>query len=752
MLNFKIQIANGLLIDINEPIGFNNVDFNLERSKTLHSISSNFAGNSIEFELNNKVHYNVFNNILTEYETEGFLTEVKLFIYWNSSEIFKGNFDFSTMETDEVNYLKVQVINKDKLYLLDKNKSIAVDLLSDKDLDENTVLPAQTNNIGLPPTQLFQESIWEDTNVRDYFLYTSVFNNAQTQTKDEINNSLNWLETSAGRNEGAMRQFHLILAKDNLTDVNIKIEYTAGTRLNYSSGASYAKLWLFYGEERPDLNSGAWFTQINKVELRAYYFLGGAPIDISGTTTYNIPNVPRGSGIWLFWETEIANLGDFVLFENKGSKVTVDAKTKNFYALSNGFFYEDVVKNAVKKLANINNVQFNVNYYDWTFVLNGNLIRGLNDKPFNIKWQDIAKQLNERNLGAYYNESTDTLVIDHRNNILGTNLIGSYGDLAKKDYYFVTEDADFIVNSFNYKYSKYQSQKENVIDGNSGTVHGETEWYIANKGFEGSIQVDLPFVRDSFMIEDIRQKALAYQESTSTNEDDTIVLVESVTNGTGIRVSVDEIMILQGSYDAENNIQSFINDGSFNWNVIGLRDNIGIEINGDYYFIESATGTLLRLTRGAGVTAVYNGFATVTITYTIQTNYLGKMTNDLYNQDFSCRQNIQYWRNTLDVANYYAKKDIINTVYKENKEAVINGLKEDHPIDYLNALHLPRFIDTKILISVNDYFYLQNNKIGYINIYNSKDEQISIYITELKAVFTNGCEQMEATVKGWLKP
>ena len=81
MLNFKIQIANGLLIDINEPIGFNNVDFNLERSKTLHSISSNFAGNSIEFELNNKVHYNVFNNILTEYETEGFLTDTKPAVY-----------------------------------------------------------------------------------------------------------------------------------------------------------------------------------------------------------------------------------------------------------------------------------------------------------------------------------------------------------------------------------------------------------------------------------------------------------------------------------------------------------------------------------------------------------------------------------------------------------------------------------------------------------------------------------------------
>ena len=127
----------------------------------------------------------------------------------------------------------------------------------------------------------------------------------------------------------------------------------------------------------------------------------------------------------------------------------------------------------LKKASNINNVVWNINYYNNTYAFNGNLLRNITDKGFEIKWQDIAKQLDERNLGAYYNETTDTLVIDHRNNILGNNLIGSYGDLAKKDFYFVTEDENFIVNKFSYKYSLNFKHKKKITS--TETTHRFTE-------------------------------------------------------------------------------------------------------------------------------------------------------------------------------------------------------------------------------------------------------------------------------------
>lgn len=258
-------------MEINEPIGFDKVDFNLTRSETLHSISSNFAGNSIEFEFNKDVHVNVFDAILQEYEVNGFLGNVMLFITYNSNELFKGSFDFSTAQTDMLNYLKCQIVNKDKLYLLDKNKGVAVDLLSDKDLDQNTVTPAPISTLSLPPVELFKESIWEDTEVRDYFVYLDGinFNNAQNTTKYEINDSPTWMSFSEPQPGNGGRNFQLVSAKENLKDINIAIEYESGTYFQMlgSGGGAQMQLWLYYGEERPDLNNGDWESQVNKINL-----------------------------------------------------------------------------------------------------------------------------------------------------------------------------------------------------------------------------------------------------------------------------------------------------------------------------------------------------------------------------------------------------------------------------------------------------------------------------------------------------
>lgn len=746
MLEFNIQIAGGSLVKINEPIGFDKVDFNLTRSETLHSISSNFAGNSIEFEFNKDVHINVFDAIIQEYNVNGFLGNVKIFISYNGNELFKGSFDFSTTQTDMLNYLKCQIVNKDKLYLLDKNKGVAVDLLSDKDLEQNTVASAPISTVSLPPVELFRESIWEDDRVNGFLIdLEHGFNNAQTTTKFEINDSPTWMSHSEPLAGNSIRPFQLISAKENLTNIHIKIEYDSNTYFRgIAPVTSSVRLLLFYGAERPDLNATQWESQVNKVTLHQIDVPDTARVDLPTITEYTLPSIARGSGIWIAWIAKNRS----VIFNNSLSKITINGTSTNFYSLTNSIKYQELVKNAVKKVANINNVVWNVNYYNNTYAFNGNLLRNITDKGFEIKWQDIAKQLNERNLGAYYNENTDTLVIDHRSNILGNNLIGSYGDLAKKDFYFVTEDENFIVNKFSYKYSKFQAQKENNVNGNNASVHGESEWYINNKTFEGSIDVDLPFVRDSFMIEDIRQKALEYKEDTATNEDSTVILVEARENIPPLVVT--ETISVNASWD--DPFQTFQNDGSFSWLRLGIDTLKAVYVNGVQYYVSmTITDNKLGLSALGFTPPPLNGLQTIEITYTVLADRVAILSNGLLNQSFSVRQNIEYWRETLNVANYYNQLPITNTIYKENKNASINGLVESSDIVPINALHTPRVIDSKVLISVDDYFYLQNNKIGYINIFNQNNQQISIYLTELKALFLNGCNQMEATLKGWLK-
>src|SRR5690606_8687306 len=184
---------------------------------------------------------------------------------------------------------------------------------------------------------------------------------------------------------------------------------------------------------------------------------------------------------------------------------------------------------------------------------------------------------------------------------------------------------------------------------------------------------------------------------------------------------------------------------------MGLYVNKIVLINDETYQIISISPNQIILNPMLTNQQELNGNQTIKLEYTLSSDRLAVLSNGLMNQDFSVRQNIQYWKPTLNVANYYNQLPITNTIYKENKEASIKGLIESSDIVPANGLHTPRIIDSKVMISVDDYFYLKNNKIGYINIFNQNNDHISIYLTELKAVFLNGCNQMEATLKGWVK-
>lgn len=754
MLKFKIQINNGVLVDINTPIDFEKTDFNLTRSKDYHSVTSSFAGNKASFVFQKDVHNNIFDDLINEYETKGFNADVKMFIYWNNTLVFDGIFDFIESETDLVNTIKCQVVKKDKLFYLDKNKSVDVDVFSTKDLNDVTTDAVNTQGLRLSSVSLFRHSRWED-NVNTYVMndsFNTAFNNIRTQKTDEIPNSLNWLEIANNFNDTHGITHKLIEAKENLSNINVSVFYSADSTIRALNIAKNAKLYLAWGHAKY-VNTDDWFNNVNKILIKNFDLVPNVetPIDINFTTTINSIEVGDDSGIWLFWEVEgrsVSTTDGTVFMQNKNSYIDITAETKTYPSYLDSVKYEDLIKNIVKKTADINNVRFNVNWYNGTYVFNSNLLRRLTNKSMVTKWDDVKKQLNERNLGCYYEESTDTLVFDHRSSILGYNKIQNVGDLAKLGEFNVSEDDSYVINQFGYKYNKYQALKENAIEGNNATIHGESEWFVNNKGYEGKIQVDLPYFRDNFMIEDLRRQSLIYKEDTSTSDSDDIMLIE--TNPiTSLTILSENFYVNCSFADGQ---QTFINDGSFSWRRV-LGDNIEISVNNStfLYYIISISDTTLILGKASSITQELNGLLNINIRWRFLAGVISKVTNGLLNADFSIRQNIEYWKQTLQATNFYNSIPIRNSLYKENKTEVINGLTEVADIITAGGMNTPRYIENKVVISVADYFNLSNNKIGYISIYNSRSEQVNIYLDELNATFIDGCERMEAALKGWLK-
>lgn len=752
MLEFKIQINNGVLVTINTPIDFEKTDFNLTRSKDLHSITSSFAGNKASFVFQKDIHNNVFEDIINEYENKGFNADVKLFIYWNGNLVFDGIFDFLEAETDMVNEIKCQVVKKDKLFYLEKNKSVDIDLFSSKNLDNNYSEPINTVGLRMDSIKLLKNSRWEDTEEQTYIIAGSIgissFNNIRKQVTYEINDSLNWLSTYELWLDERGINHQVISAKENLNNINVNIKYDNGSFLSSTENGLKTELYICYGREKTNEDNRDWFNNLTRIKIKEFTVNLGETVLINIDYNINIPNLQRGSGIWVYWYSEATTFGNSLYLNNKNSVIDITAETTTYPSYLNSVKYSDLIRNLVKKTTNINNIRFNIDWYNNTYAFNANLLRRLFSSEMNVKWEDVKKQLNERNLGCYYEESTDTLVFDHRSSILGYNKIQDVGDLAKQGEYNVSEDSQYVINQFGFKYNKYQALKENAIEGNNATIHGASEWFVNNKGYEGKINVELPFIRDSFMIEDLRRQSLIYREDTSTSDSDDIILIET-TPITSLTTISEDFYVSSSFADGQ---QTFINDGSFSFRrVIGDNTSISINNSSFNYYIISITDTTLILGKADSITQEINGIQNVNIRWRFTGGVRSKLTNGLINTDFSVRQNIEYWKQTLQATNYYNRIPITNTMYKENKTEVINGLLEVADIITIGGLTTPRYIENKVVISVNDYFNLSTNKIGYITIYNSKSEQVNIYLDELNASFIDGCERMEATFKGWLK-
>lgn len=742
MLEFRITIGSPsrvILEPINEPIGFDKTDFNLKRDKDYFSVTNQFAGNKHDFRFTSHQHESIINELFKEYETKGFNGFASLVITKDETLLFVGTLDFSTCVTDMVNYFDCQVIVKDKLSVLDDNKSVKVDLLGSKDLQGNNAPILPLESIYVDSLEIRSVSRWEHEGVKTYPL-NGTANTTRVSKKYDIKNSLSWLSNNVGGSSpNAKRRFKLIDAKENLKNVNVKINYGDNTLLNFTEIQSKVEMFIAYGVDYEGLSDVDWFNGLT--EVLVWSSNGIDPVK-PNNVNYTIPIVPRNHGVWVYMVTSIAD------FTDDNSSIEISAITQDFSSIVSTSKYQDLIANTIRKASGINNIEFiGLEEYDLNYVFNGNLLRNITNKPFYSTWNEIKEQLKERCIGVGYNATTDTMTLAHRDYFYTDKEIIAIGDYQKFDFYEDKPDPDFIINSFKYEYKKYQSQKENEVIGNSGSVHGESEWYLKNRNVSGDLSVSLPFVRDSFMIEDIRRKSIEYNENTSTNEDDTIIILE--TQATQGQINITESVFLQASFS--DGLQTFKNDLTFSWINIGIVQSEQVFVDGWGYVVSSVDHNIIILQPNLVNTPQLNSTKVYEFTYYILKDYKSKMESGLFNQAFSIRQNIQYWRGYLDSCNYYSGSNIDNTFYKENRNSVYNGLREDSSISTIRAKHYPRLISGKLRITTTEFDVIKSDTRGFIRVLDSNNNPVRLYIDDLDAVFLDGCDLMEANITGKLR-
>lgn len=745
-LNFKIKIGvEGSLISIEEPFGFDGVDITIEKDKENHGRNVSYGGESNEYTLNDNQHHNVFGLVLNEWFTNGINSFVEFHIMDATTNIYVSNIDFTTFKTDGLTYLNFGTVKKTKFMLLEKNKNINTDLNVYRNLFKQ---------IYIPPVPVLSASSWITT---EPFSYSTTLSSGQNRyfccynkvLKSDIANTLSFSKDNRIVNNGYKSKDNqrLIFATDNLENVVVKLKSNNSkitTSMTTSSGTYQVMIYAVVGSST--ISESAWGA------LPRHYMYNQSQTE-SGTMTHNfgdysvnVGHVNRGDSIWLV--THTITLGSTIFrydFQDNGMQVDIEAERVSYGSVTEGIEFKDVFKQVAKDISGIQNVEFNTTNFVKDFVFNGTMLRLIDNKKANFNYNFVKKALAERCLGIDYFENTDSLVIKNFEEFFKEEKIAEFDNIANSNFEY-SYNPDFVINEFNYKYKNFQAQKENSFIGNAGTVHGESQWHIDNQFVEGSYGVDLPMSRCTFLIEEQRAKALSMKENTSSSDDTNYFMIQS--KDTPSRYLVVDLFTCQANFDDATNAQTLNNDGLISFLKAGITASINqINVDGYYYLVEDVTDTSLLLLP-INHTHKINGVFLLRFEYTITTQFIAEVKQNLLNTNKSIRQNIYYHYLYLRVAGMYSKSDIVNTEYKENYNAVINNTKEDESIDIQQSLFSPFNVDCVVKGSVKDMVSIMNNRNGFIRVFNHKRERVDLFINRIDMSITNNCNEVTFSING----
>lgn len=756
---------------IDEPFGTSDINFSLNQKPNGIGRDVSFSGGEIQFEFTHLRNHEL-KQLLYYHRKFGFESVVVLTIEIDENNKYTCDLDFATAETDDLEYFKCKGIEDGKLQIIKARKSVKVDVLSDLDIDGNYIGGLVPENMLLLAKPVIQSSEWK----QGYpFLKTwngygqdAIFISASNQIiKSDIENTLSPftsfvelppLYTSAKQVE-ALNYLTLIEAQNNLTDAKVNINGLnlsitgTGFSTRNSLYLAYSKTWLS-GEitviKLEDVTGALniidkdYFVEIPKLERGTKF-----TIYVSVFQPYSLPaSTPVSS-------TTIS----MTLSEN----ITISTESVAYNSVSKSLRLIDVMKQIIKSTSglSINAPRFEEfgQFYDNRLV-NGNLLRNITNKPFYVSLEDIEKSISEMN--GDYEIGSDGKVFFGIEQDFYTPIESGFFNNTQFSEMNKTFNPKFMINEFGFRYSNYQSQKENEEPNSSDTIHGESRFVFFNKSVENKKEVEVDWTRDAFLIEATRRKAIIISENTASQDDDTIFCIDSI--NTTFDNEFIEVTEMQHTYNSSNFRLSLRNDGSINFESLGIQVGslfyiMASDLNAGTYTVFSVNQNTLELNRLLGITtSAGDGTRLTKYKYTLSQDYVPftNYTNqgftetenlnaeDSYsNRRYSIKSNIyNYWQSYLSTANLYWKnKPIKNTWYKNNGDytAKYNGIKLTEKSDLvpINPILTPMLYNEIIFANVEftDFITLQNairSQRGFIRTIDNNQQVIKIYPIDIE--------------------
>lgn len=761
---------------IDEPINFADADFQLNRKENGMGLDASISGGELKFKFTiYREHY--LEEILYWFHKDGFEADVKFGFSIPTGEIFSGEIDFYTADTNDFNYFDCSVILDAEKLIFKRRAEVKVDLFSNKTIDGEFIEPLQPIPMLLQSKPVEQISEWSSNALFSDRLFASgtstdstvfyAFNPCANIISSGIEDTFTFFELIERFPQGGSPEspsFAIVLAQSSLRNVkvdvtNLNLDFTTDVD---GGGDGYVelRLELRWGTDYPTANKAILLSAV-KNEHDAYSF--------NGDLTHTIDFVNKGDNIWLNFTAKVRQSADiginpiFECFLNVNSMNTkLTSESLSYNSIPYTFRLVDVMKYVIKSISGLdaNLPRYNVDgeFYD-TVLTNGKLLGGNTNDPFYVSWDDIEKSIKgEHNADSELEIDGRIFAGIEKDFFTGEEC----GFFDNTQFSGLTKKANpiYSLNELKLKYAKYQSLKENTEPNSGSTIHGETIFTFANKKVENSKESSIEWVRDAILLDVQQRLSTKISDDTATQDDDTIFAIDTIENNSDITFT--ESAKLNHTFIAPN--LSLKSNGEINFLVLGIKENTAFQIqspdlNAGNYNVISVGASELVLNRISGniPSSSTNGIRNTKFTYEIKkesiplinrTNegfgfVLNLSTPDKYsNLRYSVQRNIRnYWNSFLAAVNlYHSDKELKNTYYKNNGkcETEYNGLHITEKEDWIptEPIMTPIMYEQVIFANVDfsDYLLLQSQlrtRRGFIRTIDNNKRVLKLYPTKM---------------------
>lgn len=750
-------------IQINEPVGYSEVDFNLDQRENKMGRDVSFSGSKLNFKFTIYRHGKEFDKILYYAHRHGFEADVKLIIALSDGTEFKGELDFLSAESNDYNYFDCPVIVESETQIFRRRNETKVDLFSNIDINGEIISPVIPVNMLLKAKPSLQISKWEISDPYNGFATfgTNYFNLTQSIVQSDILNTLVPFSNSS-RNRSDMM---ILDVQSNLKDVVLDLK---NVDVFATSPEADKKITIAYIITSEEVNNSTPYIVITEKEV----FSGS--VAINGDFKVFLGDIKREEKLYLFLRFQTTGVG--VLTQIKKSDISISSFSTAYNTITPCIHVIDALKQISKSISGLDvyapRYQPGGDLYG-TVITNGNLLRNVLDKPFYVSWEDIF----DKSIAPEVNADSE-IQIDKR------VFVGIEKDFYTDDecgFFSNTQFSQmsrkpnllYALNNFNYKYENYQSLKENTEPNSDSTIHGQSIFTPYNQKPESSRELSIKWIRDAILLDAQQRLSTAVSKDTATQDDDKIFAIDTIETVNDEQFT--ETTNLQHTF--ANNILSLRNNGEVNFIVLGIK--VGTIFNINYpdsnngnYTVLTVNNTELQLQRTSvgSISASNDGIRLTKYTYEIkqETIPLTNRTNqgfdsvlnlispDKYsNLRYSVQRNIRnFYNNYLATVNLYWKDKVLkNTFYKNNGscQTLYNGLQVTEKEDWIptDPIVTPYMYEKVIFANVDfsKFIALQNQirtRRGFIRTIDNNKRVLKLY--PIKMSYENKTRQL--TISG----